>query len=123
MSSLFRRRKIDFLALGEAGVGLFPAALAALDASEAALLSLNVRHRDRLDLGLEHELDRRLDQRLGGGIGDAKHVLAVLVGDERAFLRYHRRENDGHELRGVVFLHGGHLNISSSLATAPLVTM
>src|SRR2546429_9786332 len=50
---LFRRREVDFLALGEAHVGLLPAALAPLDAAEAAHLALDVRHGDRVDLGLE----------------------------------------------------------------------
>src|SRR3954467_7172916 len=52
--SLFRRREVDFLALGEAHIGLFPAALAAFDAAEAALLALDVRDGHRLHLGLEH---------------------------------------------------------------------
>src|SRR5262249_13449444 len=55
-SWLLRGREVDFLALGEAHVGLLPALLAADGAAEAALLALDVRDRDALDLGLEHEL-------------------------------------------------------------------
>src|SRR5688572_18686943 len=101
---LFRRGEIDFLALGEAHVGLLPAALAADDAAEAALLALHVRHRDPLDLGLEHQLDRGLDLGLGGVVGDAEHVLPVLVGDVGALLRHHRSEDHVHQTVGGVLL-------------------
>src|SRR5919106_6971616 len=68
-SYLFRGRKVDFLACGEPHVGLFPAALAPDGAAEAPLLAFDVGHRDRVDLDLEHELDRGLDLRLGRSIG------------------------------------------------------
>src|SRR5258706_5893024 len=122
VSRSFCSREVDFLARGQANVGLLPVTAAAFDAAEAPILDLDVGHGHRVDLDLEHQLDRRLDLGLGGAIGDAEHVLPVLVGDVSAFLRHHRREHDGHELRGVVFLRGGHLKSSSSLATAALVT-
>src|SRR6185503_5082444 len=115
---LLRRREIDFLALGETHVGLLPAALAADGLAEAPLFALDVQHRHRVDLGLEHQLDRGLDLGLGRAVGDAEHVLAELVGDEGAFLRHHRREHHGHQLIDGVFLH---LSSSSSFATALLV--
>src|SRR2546425_1018160 len=81
---LLRRREIDFLARGEPHVGLFPVAPTALDASEAARLALDVGHGHRVDLGLEHQLDRRLDLRLGRLVGDTEHVLAALLPPERS---------------------------------------
>src|ERR1051326_2558655 len=146
-SWLLRGREVDFLALGEPHVGLLPALLAADGAAEAALLALDVRDGDALDLGLEHELDRRLDLRLGGVVGDAEHVLAVPVRDKSALLRHHRREHHVHEavdreaprgrcgalrclfrllflgrLPGFAHRFGIHFRISSSFATAPLVS-
>src|SRR5467141_1749584 len=118
---LFRRREIDFLAGGEPHVGLFPVAPAALDATEAARLALHVRHGDGVDLGLEHQLDRRLDLRLGRMVGDTEHVLAILVGNEGALLRHDRREHDGHQALGAVLLRRRHFSISSSFATAAFV--
>src|SRR5467141_2667812 len=118
---LFRRREIDFLARGEPHVGLFPVAAAALDAAEAARLALDVGHGHRVDLGLEHQLDRRLDLRLGRVVGDTEHVLAVLVGNEGALLRHDRREHDAHQALGAVPLRRRHFNISSSFATAAFV--
>src|SRR3954465_5664442 len=120
--SLFRRGEVDFLALDEAHVGLLPAATASFDAAEAALLALHVQHGDRVHLGLEHQLDLSLDLGLGGLVGDAEYVLPVLVGDEGALLGNDRREHHGHELRGIEFADGGHLSISSSFATAALVS-
>src|SRR5574338_642117 len=84
--SLFGRREVDFLALGEAHVGLLPVAPAPGEPPEAALLAVHVEHRHVLDLGLEHQLDRGLDLRLGRAVGDPENVLAVLVRDERALL-------------------------------------
>src|SRR6266436_273460 len=118
---LFRRREIDFLARGEPHVGLFPVAAAALDAAEAARLALNVGHGHRVDLGLEHQLDRRLDLRLGRVVGDTEHVLAILVGHEGALLRNDRREHDGHQALGAVFPRRRHFSISSSFASAAFV--
>src|SRR5690606_33291137 len=118
---LFRRGEVDFLAFGEPHVGFLPVALAALDAAEAALLAVDVGHGHGVDLGLEHELDRRLDLGLGGTVGDAKHVLPVPVGHERALLRDDGSEHHVHQLLGVVPLGRAHLSISSSLATAPRV--
>src|SRR5688572_17291033 len=118
-SSLFRCRKVDFLARGQAHIGLLPAALAADGPAEAPLFALDVQHRDRVDLDLEHQLDRGLDQRLGGVVGDAEHVLAVLVGDEGAFLRHYRSEHHRHQPVDGVLLH---LSSSSSFASALLVS-
>src|SRR3954465_7340889 len=143
---LLRGREIDFLALGEAHVGLFPAALAADGPAEAALLALDVQHGDALDLDLEHELDRSPDLRLGCVVGDPEHVLPALVGHEGAFLGHHRREHHVHEaidaetphrrcgilrllfrfllfggLLGLAHRLGIHFRISSSFATAALV--
>src|SRR5882762_1621118 len=118
---LFRRREIDFLARGEPHVGLFPVAAAALDAAEAARLALDVGHGHRVDLGLEHQLDRRLDLRLGRVVGDTEHVLAILVGNEGALLRHDRREHDGHQALGAVFPRRRHFSISSSFASAAFV--
>src|SRR5918993_4870277 len=64
-SSLFRCRKVDFLARGETHVGLLPAALAADGLAEAPLLAFDVQHGDGVHLDLEHQLDRGLDFRLG----------------------------------------------------------
>src|SRR5688572_24842486 len=118
VSYLFRGRKVDFLAFGEPDIGLFPAPLAADHAAEPALLALHVQHGDAVDLGLEHQLHRRLDLGLGGAVRHAEDVLAVLVGDEGAFLGHHRREHYVHQAIAAVLLH---LSSSSSLATAPFV--
>src|SRR5438309_6630876 len=118
---LFRRREIDFLARGEPHIGLFPVAPAALDAAEAARLALDVGHGHRVDLGLEHQLDRRLDLRLGRLVGDTEHVLAVLVGNEGALLRHDRREHDAHQALGAVLPRRRHFSISSSFASAAFV--
>src|SRR5256885_2383034 len=75
--TLFRCREVDFLARGEAHVGLLPVAAPARKPPEAALLAAHIEHGDVVDLGLEHELDRRLDLRLRGVVGDAEHVLPV----------------------------------------------
>src|SRR5713226_2397635 len=117
-ASSWRRGEIDFLAFGDPHVGLLPVAPPPDHLAEAARLAAHVRYRDRIDLDLEHQLDRGLDLRLGGVIGDAEHVLAVLVGDESALLGNDRRKHDSHQLRGVVFFRGSHLSISSSFATA-----
>src|SRR5688572_25401744 len=97
---LFRGREVYFLAFGQPHVGLLPAALAADDAAEAALLALDVGHGDPVHLGLEHELDRGLDLRLGRAVGDAEHVLPVAIGDEGALLRNHRRQHHVHQAVG-----------------------
>src|SRR2546425_708225 len=118
---LLRRREIDFLARGEPHVGLFPVAPAALDAAEAARLALDVGHGHRVDLGLEHQLDGRLDLRLGRMVGDTEHVLAILVGNEGALLRHDRREHHGHQALGAVLPRRRHFSISSSFASAAFV--
>src|SRR5258708_27330350 len=118
---LLRRREIDFLARGEPHIGLFPVAPAPLDAAEAAWLALDVGHGHRVDLGLEHQLDRRLDLRLGRAVGDTEHVMAVLVGNEGALLRHDRREHDAHQALGAVLLRRRHFSISSIFATAAFV--
>src|SRR6266550_4897553 len=118
---LLRRREINFLAHGEPHIGLLPVAPATLDAAEAARLALDVGHGHRVDLGLEHQLDRRLDLRLGRVVGDTEHVLAVLVGNEGALLRHDRGEHDGHQALGAVLLRRRHFSISSSFATAAFV--
>src|SRR5687768_7692176 len=120
--SLLRGREVDFLAFGKAHVGLLPAAAPARKAAEAALLALHVGDRHAGYLGLEHELDRGLDLGLGRRVGDAEHVLPVLVGDEGALLGHHRGEHHRHQLLGTVFLGGGHFSISSSFAIAALVS-
>src|SRR5688572_33307364 len=51
-SGPFRCGEIDFLARGEAHVGLLPAALAADGAAEAALLAVHVQHGHGIDLDL-----------------------------------------------------------------------
>src|SRR4051794_6798854 len=55
--SLFRGREIDFLARGDAHVGLLPvAAPSELLAEALAALAVDVEYRHRVDLDLEHRL-------------------------------------------------------------------
>src|SRR4249920_2605858 len=97
-SALFEGGKVDFLAGGEADIGLLPVAAPADEAPEALLLALDVGHLHRVDLRLEHQFDSRLDLRLGGGVGDAEYVLPALVRNHGALLGYHRREQHIHQL-------------------------
>src|SRR5687768_2175086 len=117
--ALFRGCEVDFLPRRKPHVGLLPVAAPPERAAEAPLLAADVEHGHRVDLGLEHQLHRRLDLGLGGMVGDAEYVLAVLVGHEGALLRDHRREHDIHQAVGCVLFH---FSSSSSLASAAFVT-
>ena len=83
-------------------------------------LPLTFGHRDRTStLVLEQQLDRRLDLGLGGVVGDAEHVLVVLVGDAACSSpRPPARAAPASAVPRCI-LRRGHLNISSNLATAP----
>src|SRR5689334_2353932 len=116
------RREVDFLARLQAHVGLLPVAPPAHVGAEALLLALDVRDLHRLDLDLEHHLDRGLDLGLGRVLQHAEHDLLVLVGDERAFLGHHRREQHRHQPLVAVFGCGSHPSSSSNCDTAPFVS-
>src|SRR5712692_8158158 len=102
-------------------VGLFPVAAAPFEAPEALVLALDIGDLDRFHLGLEHQLDRRLDLGFGRIGHDAEHVLVVLLADKGALLRDLRREQYLHQ---ALFVHGGtHFRISSNRAIAFFVRM
>src|SRR6266852_5637542 len=118
--------KGDFLLLAvgprqQRDVGFFPVAAAPFEAPEALVLAFHVGDLDRFHLGLEHQLDRRLDLGFGRICRDAEHVLVVLLADKGALLRDLRREQYLHQ---ALFVHGGaHFRISSNRAIAFFVRM
>src|SRR6266699_5554898 len=118
--------KADFLLLAvgprqQRDVGFFPVAAAPFEAPEALVLAFDVGNLDRFHLGLEHQLDRRLDLGFGRIRSDAEHVLVVLLADKGAFLRDLRCEQYLHQ---ALFVHGGaHFRISSNRAIAFFVRM
>src|SRR5690242_13045473 len=121
------RREVDFLARLQAHVGLLPVAPPAHVGAEALLLALDVRDLHRLDLDLEHELDRGLDLGLRRVLQHAEHRLLVLVGDERALFGHDRREQHRHQPLVAVFLRRAHAASlypirSSNCVTAPFVS-
>src|SRR5262249_27800976 len=94
---------------------------------EAVLLAANVddlhcRDLDRLVLLAEHELDRGLDLRFRRVLHHTEDHLLVLVGDERALLGDHGREQHGHQPLAVEFGGRAHAKASSNCLTAPLVS-
>src|SRR5436190_13069942 len=116
------RREVDYLARLQAHVGLLPVATPAKMRAEALLLALDVGDLHRLDLDLEHQLDRGLDLGLRRVLHDAEDHLLVLVRDERAFFRHDRRKQHRHQALGVVFDGGVHPISSSNCVTAPFVS-
>src|SRR5260370_32889276 len=100
-ASSWRRGEIDFLAFGDPHVGLLPVAPPPDHLAEAARLATHVRYRDRIDLDLEHQLDRGLDLRLGGVIGDAEDVVAVLLVGSHTLVVDAARKADSNQLRDL----------------------
>src|SRR5204863_4759392 len=126
-------REVDFLALLQADVRLFPAAPPPGVRTEALRLSAHVHDlhaRDLELLFLPHQLDGRLHVLFGRVGPHAEDDLVVTIGDLRSLLRHHRREENGHQ---TLFAHGRrrglrfrfaplHPRISSKRLTAALVS-
>src|SRR6476659_2258490 len=105
-------REVDFLPRLQAHVGLLPVAAPAHVRAEALLLALDVGDLHRLDVHLEHQLDRGLHLGLRRVLHDAEDHLLVLVRDERALFRHDRRKQHSHQALGVVFDGGVHASAS-----------
>src|SRR5438105_10065885 len=121
------RREVDFLSGLQANVGFFPIAPAASELAEALLLALDVddlygHHLDRLVFFAEHQLDRRLDFRLGRVLHDAQDDLLMLVRDVRALFRHDGRKQHRHQTLAVVLRRRIHVSNSSNCATAAFVS-
>src|SRR6476660_6312033 len=116
------RRAVDFLARLQADVRLLPVPPPAHVRAEALLLALDVGDLHRLDLDLEHQLDRGLHLGLRRVLRDAEDHLLVLVRDDGALFRHDRREQHRHQTRGVVLRWRIHPRSSSNCVTAPLVS-
>src|SRR6476646_3712737 len=71
------RREVDFLTRLQADIGLLPVATPAEVRAEALLLALDVGDLHRLDLHLEHQLDRGLDLGLRRALQHAEDHLLV----------------------------------------------
>src|SRR6478752_9226647 len=75
LSSGLGHHHVDRLAFGQLHVRLAPVAALARTELEGLVLALHVHHVHRFDRHRKDLLDRRLDVRLGGGLGDLEDVL------------------------------------------------
>src|SRR5690606_37427560 len=111
-----RYHEVDFLACGDAHVGLLPV-LAPRDAADGAThLAAHVQRGDVLDGHLEQLLDGFLDLGLGGVRRHLESVLVRLVAENRDLLGEMRLDQHGVETFLI------HASTSSSFFSAPTVT-
>src|SRR5271166_5696292 len=86
--------KLNFVALFEGDVCLFPTALAPRRLPTAAQLAHVVAGTDRYHRDLEQFLDGAANLVLARLAANSKHHLIGLFGRHRALLGYQRRQND-----------------------------
>src|SRR5918993_5783076 len=122
LSSGLGHHHVDRLAIGQLHVRLAPVTTATLAELEGLVLALHVHHVHRFDRHRKDLLDRGLDVRLGGGLGDLEDILVRHFLQARGLFGHTRRTDHVVQIAETRDRLGVHASHSSIFLTASVVT-